>query len=364
MLATGLAILLFAWAVAVILTALVRRVSLRAGFVDIPNERSAHRQPMPLGGGVAIFFAATLPPLLGCIAALVFRDGFPGWAPQILHDNLPLLQRKWATVLMILAGGSVISILGLIDDLRGLKPWTRLAVEFIVALSLFLWSDELRITIFVDNQILSAIVTACWIVGLINAFNFMDHMDGLCAGVTAVACIIFLAVALTTGQLFIAAMLLAVLGAVLGFLGFNFPPARIFMGDAGSTFLGYLLAVLTVAFTFYGKQTSAHPVLSMLLPVLILSVPVFDMAAVIFIRWRAGAGWFSADQNHFSHRLIKLGMSRRQAVLTIYLATFVIGAGAMIWYRLNLAGGLIVFGQAAAMFGIIFLLESAAKRRG
>jgi UDP-GlcNAc:undecaprenyl-phosphate GlcNAc-1-phosphate transferase len=149
----------------------------------------------------------------------------------------------------------------------------------------------------------------------------------------------------------------------LGFLVFNFPPARIFMGDAGSTFIGYTMGVLTTAFTFYEKDASAHWLLSLALPVLILSVPILDAVAVVYLRVRDGRPIFKSDRNHFSHRLVELGMTQRQAVLTIYLATFVIGAGAMFWYQLNVLGELIVFGQAVAVFGIIFLLESAARRR-
>ena len=363
MLAVALGILAFAFLLGVALTALARVVAPRLNFVDTPNRRKVHTAPMPLGGGVAICLATLLPPLLGCLAALVFRDGFPAWAPQILHGNLELLAAKWPTVAVILAGGGLICALGLIDDARGLTPWCRLAIEFLVVLVLFLWTPELRITIFVESTLLSAIVTSCWVVGLINAFNFMDHMDGLCAGVTGVACVIFLVVAGATGQLFIAGLLLALLGAVLGFLVHNFPPARIFMGDAGSTFIGYMMGVTTVAFTFYQQQSEAHPLLSLLLPVMILSVPIFDTAAVLYIRAREGRGLMTSDRNHFSHRLIELGMSKRQAVLMIYLVTFVIGAGAMFWYQLSLWAGLAVFGQAVAVFGIIFLLESAARRK-
>jgi len=359
----GLSILLFSFALGAILTAVARRVALRLNFVDVPNHRKVHEAPMPLGGGIAVCLAVTLPPLLGCLAALSFRHGFPEWAPQIVHDNLPLLLKKWPTVMAMIAGGAIICLLGVIDDARGLTAWSRLAIEFLVALVLFILVPELRITVFIESSVVSAITTTVWIVALINAFNFMDHMDGLCAGTTAVACVIFLTAALATGQLFIAALVVAVLGAVLGFLLFNFPPAKIFMGDAGSTFIGYTMAVTTIAFTFYQQQAEAHWLLSLLLPVLILSVPIFDTAAVLYIRLRDRRPLMSSDRNHFSHRLIELGMTKRQAVLTIYLATFIIGAGAMFWYQLNVWGGLIVFGQAMAVFGIIFLLEAAARRR-
>jgi UDP-GlcNAc:undecaprenyl-phosphate GlcNAc-1-phosphate transferase len=363
MLLVGSGILLCSFVVAIILTAVARRVAVRLEFVDVPDARKVHTQPMPLGGGLAILVAATMPPLIGCLAAVIFREGFPSLAPEILHDNLGLLLSKWPTVLVIVAGGAVISFLGLIDDLRGLTPWSRLVIESLVALILFLWTPDVRITVFLNSSLLSAVYTTVWIVGLINAFNFLDHMDGLCSGTTAVACLIFLPVAYVTGQLFIAALILSLLGAVLGFLVFNFPPARIFMGDAGSTFIGYTMGVLTAAFTFYEKDTSAHWLLSLALPVLILSVPIFDTVAVVYLRVRDGRPIFKSDRNHFSHRLVELGMTQRQAVLTIYLATFVIGAGAMFWYQLNVVGELIVFGQAVAVFGIIFLLESAARRR-
>ena len=208
-----------------------------------------------------------------------------------------------------------------------------------------------------------AFLLVLWIVGVTNSINLMDNMDGLCAGVSAISLFFFSLVTYQLGQqTFMILSMLALLGAVLGFLWHNFNPARIFMGDAGSMFIGFTLACLIVFSTFYTSQ-SETTILAIAMPPIILAVPLFDTLTVIAIRIKRGLLIYQADKNHFSHRLVALGMSHRNAVLLIYLVTLCTGIGALLLHQLNFFGGLIVLIQVAIILGVILLLERAAKIR-
>ena len=361
MMITGLLILLGSFALSLCGTMLMRLLAPRLGLVDHPAARKLHDRPMPLGGGIAIWFAVTAVVVAGGIVVPAL-DGRIAWLPQVVRQNLDLMARKLPTLLVVLGGGLIVTAVGLIDDIRGLAPRLRLAIEAALAAGLFALSPELRVTAFTPGQVAPFVYTVIWIAAITNAFNLLDNMDGLTAGVAAVAGLIFLIVAVQTGQLFVAALLLALIGAVLGFLVFNFPPASIFMGDAGALFIGYMISVLTVVFSFYGPRYETSPLLAMLLPMVILAVPLFDTLSVIVIRIRNRQPVFKADNNHFSHRLVALGMSRRQAVLTIYLVTFCTGIGATFWHRVSFAGSLVIFAQAAAIIALIAILEVTAAR--
>ena len=361
MIITAVVILVFSFALSLAATLAVRTLAPRLGLVDKPAARKVHTRTIPLGGGLAIFFAVTAV-MFGGAVLLPAIDGRIEWLPQVVERNIDLMARKLPTLLLIMGGGLIITAVGLIDDLRGLSPRFRLAAEAAIAIALFILSPELRITAFTPGSVMSFVYTVLWITAITNAFNLLDNMDGLSSGVACVASVIFLVVAVQTGQLFVAAMLLALIGAILGFLVFNFPPASIFMGDCGALFIGYTISVLTVVFTFYQPSPDKSPWLSMLLPMVILAVPLFDTASVMVIRLRNGQPLFKADKNHFSHRLVGLGMSHRQAVLTIYLVTFCTGIGATYWHRVSDAGSFVIFAQAAAIIGLIVILEITAAR--
>jgi len=343
-------------------TLFLRKVAPRIGLVDHPASRKLHAEPMPLGGGIAIFLGLTAVVAGGAIA-LPAINGHVEWLPQVVRQNIDLMSRKLPTLLVVMGGGLVILLLGLFDDVRGLSPRVRLAIEAAVAAGLFILSPELRLTVFTPLTITSFLYTVLWITAITNAFNLLDNMDGLSAGVACVAGLIFLIVAMQTGQLFVAAMLVALIGAILGFLVFNFPPASVFMGDAGALFIGYMISVLTIVFTFYEPSPEKSPALAMLLPVVILAVPLFDTLSVMMIRIKNKRPLFEADKNHFSHRLVALGMSRRQAVLTIYLVTFCTGIGAAFWHSVSTAGSLLIFAQVAAIIALIVILEVTAARK-
>ncbi|MCD6405732.1 MAG: undecaprenyl/decaprenyl-phosphate alpha-N-acetylglucosaminyl 1-phosphate transferase, partial [Planctomycetes bacterium] len=238
---------------------------------------------------------------------------------------------------------------------------TKLSAQILVALILV--ASGVSITLFLPWKAAGWILTVGWIVFITNAFNLLDNMDGLAAGVAFIIAVIFFAVALTTGQMFIALFLAVFAGAVLGFLVFNFPPARIFMGDTGSYVLGYFLGVAAVVFTFVPEGTIKASVLPLVLPFLLFAVPLYDTVSVIVIRLREGRHPFEADKRHFSHRLVDLGMKRREAVLTIYAATLVTAFPALYLYELNtlaLAGAVI---QAFLVLSLIAVLEHAGARK-
>jgi UDP-GlcNAc:undecaprenyl-phosphate GlcNAc-1-phosphate transferase len=262
-------------------------------------------------------------------------------------------------------------ILGAIDDRFGLDWRFRLGVQVAVA-AVCVVSQGWRLTAFIDiprlGWLVSVILSVGWIVALVNSFNMLDNMDGLSAGVATVASGVLAAVLLlapdpTTHrpQLFVAGFLLVVAGALLGFLYHNRPPARIFMGDAGSYFVGFCIAVATLLATYAGYQSDTpHAILA---PLCVMAVPLYDMTTVIWIRLRAGRSPFHADKNHFSHRLVDLGLSKGQAVLTIYLTTLTCGLGALLLHRVDGFGAVIILLLVGCVLLLIAILESTARRK-
>lgn len=350
------------FAFSLLLTPLVRALARSKGFVDEPGPRKIHQWPVALGGGVAIFGAVFLP--------LAAAFAVPLLAPGLVKSLAPGMQEHLAGAKLVapkalayLGGALVVFILGLIDDARGLGPKIKLGVQ--VAVGLGLAASGIRLSSFLDRygfagEALQYAVTVGWFVVVTNAFNLLDNMDGLAAGVAAAAAGAFGIIALATGQLFIAFALFTLLGGALGFLAYNRPPATIFMGDAGSLTLGYHLAVLTILFTFYDGM---HPLTLYFVPLLVLAVPLYDTASVILIRLRAGKPIMVGDTNHFSHRLVALGLSRAAAVGLIVLLTCVTGLSAILMYRTDVAGSVIAFVQTALALVIVAVLEVAGRRK-
>ena len=256
--------------------------------------------------------------------------------------HLPGLWQQSPKLWLLLGGGTVLMILGLADDRRGLDWRFRLAAQTAVAATMVACGWCVRLPWDVPG--LAFAVSVVWIVGLVNSFNMLDNMDGLSAGVAAIAAAILAAAALLTPrpdnhqpQLFVAGFLLLFVGSLLGFLWHNRPPARLFMGDAGSYLIGYLLAMATLTATFAGgglpPPASGYP--GALAPLCVMAVPIYDTASVVLIRLRQRRSPFVGDKSHFSHRLVKLGMTKPQAVLTIYLATATCGLGALLLHQVD-----------------------------
>jgi UDP-GlcNAc:undecaprenyl-phosphate GlcNAc-1-phosphate transferase len=220
---------------------------------------------------------------------------------------------------------------------------------------------------------LAFVVSVLWIVGLVNSFNMLDNMDGLSAGVAAIAAAILAAAALLTPrpdnhqpQLFVAGFLLLFVGSLLGFLWHNRPPARLFMGDAGSYLIGYLLAMATLTATFAGGglPPPASGYAGVLAPLCVMAVPIYDTASVVLIRLRQGRSPFVGDKSHFSHRLVNLGMTKTQAVLTIYLATATCGLGALLLHEVDAIGAVLIVLLVACTLLLVGILESTGQGRG
>jgi UDP-GlcNAc:undecaprenyl-phosphate GlcNAc-1-phosphate transferase len=211
-------------------------------------------------------------------------------------------------------------------------------------------------------------LSTVWIVALINSFNMLDNMDALSGGVAAIAAGMLAVVLMISPdpltqrpQLFVAGLLLVLLGSLIGFLFHNWPPARIFMGDAGSYFVGFYIAVATLLATFT-SYSSDRPY-AVAAPLCVMAVPLYDMVTVLYIRWRSGRSLFQADKNHFSHRLVELGFSKTSAVLTIYLTTATCGLGALLLHRVDWLGAIVILLMIFCVLALIALIESTARRK-
>ena len=308
----------FAGALIVTLLALPlwRTWCLRTGHVDDPGHRKIHASPIPLAGGPAVLTGVLLPLLAG---AILLKLG-------IVHVSSTALithgVNRRALELGVLALGAVaITVLGWLDDKVELKPAVKFAGQFLIALAVALVCK--RITLFIPSLAFSYAVTIFWIVTVINAFNFMDNMNGLCAGLGVIGALLFGLIAALDGEYLVALTAFLTGGALLGFLPYNFPKASAFLGDAGSHLTGYLLAVLAILPHFY-TRLKPHP-LAVLSPLLVLAVPLADLASVVVIRTRAGQAFWVGDTNHLSHRLVRAGLSKTRAVLLIWLLAAVTG---------------------------------------
>ena len=342
-------------------TFLTRRIAHRTGMLDRPGAHKAHGRVVPLLGGCAIFAGLAAPILAAtALAGLWASSGAPNWLPGSLARHVDGAARRIPMALGILAGAAALHVTGLIDDRKGLGPWVKLAVQFIVA-GAVAGSCGVRV-LTVAGPTVSVAVTTLWLVVVINSFNFLDNMDGLSAGIAAICAAGLLGVAAVMGQVFVSAWLCVLLGALLGFLPHNLPPARSFMGDAGSLVIGYFLGVLTCLTTFV-RPGRTYYLYGIFVPLALLAVPLYDTLSVIVLRLRSGDNPMVGDRRHFSHRLVRRGMSPGRALLTIYLCTAVgaVSACLLAMASSNLAA-MLIFGQVAGVVLIIALLEAGGGK--
>lgn len=289
---------------AFLVTPLTRWLARRWGMVDQPGIRKAHRDPTPLLGGMALFIATTL--------------GF-----------LAFGQSDWLTQgIGIWGGGALMFFTGLWDDRWGMSAKLKLAACVVAAL--FASAFGVRVLLF-NIWWLDTLITGLWIVGITNAANLMDNMDGLAAGLTLVAATFFFTLASLEGQGLVASLAAALMGASIGFLFYNLPPAVSFMGDSGSLTLGFLLAVLGIQIRFREFGIAS----TWMAPIVVLGVFIFDTTLVTLSRLRRGRSPFQGGSDHTSHRLTQLGLSKPRAVLTLYVAAGVLGALAILLTRLE-----------------------------
>jgi UDP-GlcNAc:undecaprenyl-phosphate GlcNAc-1-phosphate transferase len=337
------------------------------GLVDKPGQRKIHEKVMPTDGGLAIWFAVVAPLALGqLIIFLLVWDRTDAVIslplPDFFEIHLPGLLEKSVNLWQLLGLGTVLVILGLWDDLHGL-PWKfRIFTQFAVAMIAVKlgW----RASLFIGENGLTYWLSVFWIAGLINSFNMLDNMDGLSAGIAVLcgACfaIVMLCRPANQPQLFLGGFQILLVGAVCGFLVHNRPPARLFMGDSGAYFIGFLLAASTLSATFadYG-----HSGQTIFVPFCILAIPIYDTCSVVWIRLKEGRSPFVGDQSHFSHRLVEIGLSKPNAVLTIYLATGICCLGAVLLYHTDFIGACLIFAQILFILTLIAILESKGRTK-
>jgi len=298
-----------------------RRWCLRTGLMDDPGHRKIHEAPIPLAGGLAVL-TGLLVPLAAAIVLLKFN-----FVQSAATDALVYGLNKRKLQLAAIAIGAIgMTILGVLDDKHELRPFHKFTGQLLIAA--LVATAGVRITLFVPSLAFSYAVTILWLLTVINAFNFMDNMNGLCAGLGAIGAGWFAVIAAMDGQYLVALIAFLTCGALVGFLPHNFPTARAFLGDAGSHLIGYLLAVLAILPHFYSKlDPRPWAVIS---PLLVLAVPLGDLAWVVVLRWRLGKPFYVGDTNHLSHRLVRAGLSRTTAVLLIWLVAVVIGGLALL----------------------------------
>jgi UDP-GlcNAc:undecaprenyl-phosphate GlcNAc-1-phosphate transferase len=319
------------------LTVPIRRLALRIGMVDHPGPRKVHRTPMPLLGGLAIY------------------AGF------VLAVLLSTQSEARSQIVGILAGATLLAIIGFLDDRGLLHHQIKLFAGMPLA-ALILLASGIHAGVIsyfwpaAGGRLLDSALTVLWVVGITAAFSILDHMDGLCAGIAAIAAVFFALLATLSGQYLVSTLAAAVLGAALGFLRWNFKPAKIFMGDGGALFLGFLMATLGLKL----RLATVSPIASWMVPVLILGVPIFDTTLITISRARRGLLPFATPgKDHAAHRLANLGLGQRGAVLLLYAAGIIFG---LLAWRVAHASQKEVLAIATGVV-VLFLLAVAALER-
>jgi len=312
---------------AYLLTPVAMSLARRFGIMDRPNKKlKKHRNPTPYLGGLAIFLA-----FAGATMAV-----------KLIHAGTP------RGVVGVLAGATIVFLVGLFDDIRPLKPWQKMGLQILAASVPIYFGVHIK---FIDNPWGNIPLTIFWIVGITNAFNLLDVMDGLSSGVAALAALCFWAISARTGRLNDAILAASIAGACGGFLIHNRPPARVFMGDAGSLFLGFSLAAVAI-----GEGYSLRTEMGVMAPLMILGVPIFETLFLMAIRWQAGKPVMQGSPDHIALRLRKMGMSTWQCLGWLWGAALGLSLAAFWMIRLNWERALLV------CVGVVFIAFLAAVR--
>lgn len=311
-----LAALLGAFTTSCLALPIWRKWCIWTNHVDDPGRRKIHDTPVPLAGGFAVLTGILVPFAAGALWLELGWIRIPS-AAAIIYG----VDRRALELVVLAAGAIAITVLGAIDDRCELKALPKFAGQIIIALAVA--SACKRITLFVHSEVFSYTITVFWILTIINAFNFLDNMNGLCAGVGAIGALIFGCIAAANGEYLVAITGFLMGGALVGFLPWNFPRARAFLGDAGSHLVGYLLAVMAILPHFYTRQNQHR--LAVLAPLFVLAIPLIDLAQVTVFRTVNRKPFWIGDTNHLSHRLVRRGLSRTLTVLLLWLSAALIG---------------------------------------
>ncbi len=341
--------------VASVLTPAIQRLATEFRVLDHPGGRRIHQAPTPRLGGIAIYLAF--------IAAVLVSLPVERPARLVLEAGriivtIPYVAAIDRPILGLLLGTTLITLLGILDDVRGVSPLGKLLGQIVAAMvvlpfgiNMDVLTNPLGGMVFVGP--LGSALTVAWLVALCNVMNLVDGIDGLAAGIATIAGATLLVASYQREDVGTAMLAAALMGGTLGFLRYNFNPARIFLGDAGSMLLGYILGSLSVLGTY-----KSYTALSLLVPLAALGVPVADTALAIVRRWRKGRPIFQADTEHLHHRLLRRGLSQRQTALVLYLVTAVLGGGALF------LSGIHRFSLIAVLGLLLAALAVGARRTG
>ncbi|MBR6710813.1 MAG: undecaprenyl/decaprenyl-phosphate alpha-N-acetylglucosaminyl 1-phosphate transferase [Selenomonadaceae bacterium] len=326
---------LIAIGAALVVTPGVILLAAKTGAMDAPDARKVHKKPIPRIGGIGIYIAF--------MAGMLVVMSMNVLTEEVSHELIGLL-----------FGGSLIVLLGIIDDYKNLPAKVKLVGQIIAATVLVVVFD-VRIDFITDPfgdylflEFMAIPATIFWIVGLTNTVNLIDGLDGLAAGVSTIACITIFLVALQQDIMLVAVLTAALAGAAMGFLYYNFNPARIFMGDSGSMFLGYMLAGISII-----GAVKCAATIALIVPILALGLPILDTAFAIVRRYRGGVPIFKPDKGHLHHRLLDLGFTQRQAVLLMYVISALLGLSAVALTEVSPQFAILIVGLvvAAVLFG-------------
>ncbi len=326
---------LIAIGAALVVTPGVILFAAKTGAMDAPDARKVHKKPIPRIGGIGIYIAF--------MAGMLVVMSMNVLTEEVSHELIGLL-----------FGGSLIVLLGIIDDYKNLPAKVKLVGQIIAATVLVVVFD-VRIDFITDPfgdylflEFMAIPATIFWIVGLTNTVNLIDGLDGLAAGVSTIACITIFLVALQQDIMLVAVLTAALAGAAMGFLYYNFNPARIFMGDSGSMFLGYMLAGISII-----GAVKCAATIALIVPILALGLPILDTAFAIVRRYRGGVPIFKPDKGHLHHRLLDLGFTQRQAVLLMYVISALLGLSAVALTEVSPQFAILIVGLvvAAVLFG-------------
>ena len=351
-----------AFLLAVFSIPLVKRLAWSFELVDHPAQgpHKSHLRSIPYGGGVAIYLGVLLPFLIILLymLRLLARAGLDF---QLVFSS-GIFTDVHATS-MLLGCASILFLVGFVDDWRGLTPLPRFLIEVATASWLVIELAEFRFSSLPgQNEVIAGGISVVWIVCITNAYNFLDNMDGLAAGVAGLSLLVLGLMALSANYFPMAILCFVTVGAIAGFLCYNFPPASIFMGDAGGLFLGFLAGSTSILLS-QQLWSTGDSVPRLLAPFTVLAVPLYDLLSVIIIRTRAGNPLWIGDNNHLSHRLVAMGATRRQAVLIIYLLTLLTGLPALFTLYTNASIQWILVSVVPVFMLVLARTEILSSRR-
>lgn len=341
---------------ALVLTPVVILLANKINALDLPGTRNIHSRPIPRIGGVAIFTSA-----ISLVLSMLLLQNTIGAASRSILPK----------VIVLLCGSAFVFVVGLMDDIRGLPARIKLLAELAAAAAVCGAGARIASLNVADRLTLNLgwfawPLTMLWIVGITNAVNLSDGLDGLAAGISAIACGVIAVFAVYSGHVVMAILMLALLGSLTGFLFFNFNPAKVFMGDCGSLFLGFTISaasVMCVAKPALSGVEGSATFVGLALPVLALGIPIFDTLLSMLRRFLERRSLFSPDRSHFHHRLLDLGLAQRHVVVTIYLVTFLsAGLGLFMMVRQDI-GSLIVFGCVLLLIVLLFQVVGTIRLR-